>query len=245
MIGRERRPREPLPRAENAGAWHDPSRGFDVSVEPFPPRRARLSHGLHRSAARRARPRPGAFTVTTTADGGAGSLRAAMEAANATNGGGTIRFDIPWSRPPHPIRPVTDLPRMTQAITIDGYTQPGASPNTLRPVGSNAVLEIEVFGDRPSTPTASWRRSTTAPCGGSPSGASAAPASPSRRVLRRHGRPHQEPFSEPDPRARSRAPNGSSGSYAVLLGTGGGHVVGGLSPAAATSSRGTPGSASG
>src|ERR671932_388596 len=35
------------------------------------------------------------------------------------------------------------LPEITDPVIIDGYTQPGASPNTLAP-GDNAVLLIEI-----------------------------------------------------------------------------------------------------
>ena len=39
----------------------------------------------------------------------------------------------------------TGLPPITEAVTIDGYTQLGSSANTLA-VGSNAVLLIELDG---------------------------------------------------------------------------------------------------
>jgi hypothetical protein len=43
------------------------------------------------------------------------------------------------------ITPTTALPAVTQAAVIDGYTQPGASPNTLV-VGSDAILLVELVG---------------------------------------------------------------------------------------------------
>lgn len=43
------------------------------------------------------------------------------------------------------IAPVTELPTITEPVTIDGYTQPGASVNTLNK-GTNAVLRIELSG---------------------------------------------------------------------------------------------------
>src|SRR5207244_5218799 len=99
------------------------------------------------------------FTVTTTADNGSnaspspGSLREAIINAN-NSGGGTINFQIPASDPncnatTHvcTITPVTrSLPDITASVTIDGYTQPGASPNTLT-TGDNAVLLIELNGN--------------------------------------------------------------------------------------------------
>src|SRR5262249_44454811 len=39
---------------------------------------------------------------------------------------------------------------ITDAVTIDGYTQPGATPNTLA-VGDNAILQIELRGGYPSS----------------------------------------------------------------------------------------------
>jgi len=99
------------------------------------------------------------FTVTTTADNGsntsptAGSLREAIVNAN-NSGGGNINFSIPGSDPncnatTHvcTITPVTrSLPDITAPVTIDGYTQPGASPNTLAD-GDNAVLLVELNGN--------------------------------------------------------------------------------------------------
>ena len=45
----------------------------------------------------------------------------------------------------HTITPLTALPDITEAVTIDGYTQPGASQNTVE-IGDNAVLLIELNG---------------------------------------------------------------------------------------------------
>ncbi len=41
------------------------------------------------------------------------------------------------------IKPATDLPSIINPVVIDGYTQPGASPNTLAN-GDNAVLTVEL-----------------------------------------------------------------------------------------------------
>ncbi len=90
------------------------------------------------------------FTVTTTADNGSnssptpGSLREAIVNGNAV-GGGTINFNIPGSGV-QTITPPASLPDITAPVTIDGYTQPGASPNTLGN-GDNAVLLIELNGN--------------------------------------------------------------------------------------------------
>src|SRR5437867_1674124 len=85
------------------------------------------------------------LTVTNTEDSGPGSLRQALLDANNTPGPDNIHFSIPGPGP-HTITPETDLPAISGPVTIDGYTQAGASPNTL-PNGNNAVLAIEVDGN--------------------------------------------------------------------------------------------------
>jgi hypothetical protein len=84
------------------------------------------------------------FSVTNTLNSGAGSLRQAILDANATAGPDIIAFNIPGGGV-QTIAPTSPLPTITDAVTIDGYSQPGASPNTLS-VGSNAVLLIELSG---------------------------------------------------------------------------------------------------
>jgi hypothetical protein len=92
------------------------------------------------------------FTVTNTNDSGAGSLRQAILDANATTAADTISFNIPGNGP-HTITPTSFLPAITQAVTIDGYTQGDATAdaaddakeNTLAE-GTNAVLKIEING---------------------------------------------------------------------------------------------------
>ena len=97
------------------------------------------------------------FTVDSTGDepddnfadsvchtaAGTCTLRAAIQQANAT-GGAVIHFNISGAGV-HTIRPVSTLDPITSAVTIDGYSQPGSSPNTLA-VGENAVLTIELDG---------------------------------------------------------------------------------------------------
>ncbi len=80
------------------------------------------------------------FTVTSTADSGAGSLRQAITDANNAGGTDTVAFNIAGSGP-HTIALATPLPAITFAATVDGYTQTGALVNTL-PVGQglNTVL---------------------------------------------------------------------------------------------------------
>jgi CSLREA domain-containing protein len=79
-----------------------------------------------------------------TATPGQCSLRAAIQQANATAGVNTILFNIPGAGP-HTIAPTSALPAITGPVTIDGYSQPGASANTLA-IGNDAVLKIELNG---------------------------------------------------------------------------------------------------
>ena len=72
------------------------------------------------------------------------TLRAAMEEANATTTPDTISFNIPGAGP-HTISPATALPAITQPLTINGYSQPGASVNTAT-TGTNAALKIVLNG---------------------------------------------------------------------------------------------------
>ena len=85
------------------------------------------------------------FTVTNTADEGAGSLRQALLDANAAPGADTIAFNIPGAGV-HTITPLTGLPFISSPMTIDGYTQPGAQANTNATGPLNSVLQIEIDG---------------------------------------------------------------------------------------------------
>ena len=77
------------------------------------------------------------------------TLRAAIQEANASPGTDTIHFNIPGDGP-HTIQPATALPAIAESVVVDGYSEPGASANTLAE-GSNAVLLIELSGA--STPS--------------------------------------------------------------------------------------------
>jgi hypothetical protein len=81
-------------------------------------------------------------------------LREAIEEANANNNApmiDTITFNISGNGP-HTISPTSELPEITEPLIIDGYSQPGFSPNTLA-VGNDAVLKIELSGtSMPSIP---------------------------------------------------------------------------------------------
>ncbi len=84
------------------------------------------------------------FTVTNTASSGAGSLAKAIDTANSTvNVGGpdTIKFAIAGAGP-HTITTNSSF-FITDQVTINGFTEPGSSANTL-PTGNNAVFNIIV-----------------------------------------------------------------------------------------------------
>jgi CSLREA domain-containing protein len=80
------------------------------------------------------------------------TLRAAIEQANATPGTDAINFNIPDDVFGAGVKTIRvgatgngALPPITDQVTIDGYTQPGTSPNT-KAVGNNAALKIELDG---------------------------------------------------------------------------------------------------
>src|SRR5689334_1999972 len=83
------------------------------------------------------------FTVTTAADTGAGSLRQAIQSANANPGDDAIVFAIPGGgvQTISVASPLT----ITDSVEIQGYTQPGSNVNT-DPDGDNAVLTVELQG---------------------------------------------------------------------------------------------------
>ena len=72
------------------------------------------------------------------------TLRAAIQQANATLGADSINFDIPGTGV-KTISPGSALPIITDQVTIDGYTQTGATPNT-KAVGNDAALKIQLDG---------------------------------------------------------------------------------------------------
>jgi hypothetical protein len=120
---------------------------------------------------------PSAYIVTTTADTGPGSLRDAINQINAdtnhtlytspsNSNVDEIDFNITAASDTGggfnagtgvaTITPLSALPQITNAVLIDGYTQAGASPNTLGigpgstghalGDGSNAILKVELNG---------------------------------------------------------------------------------------------------
>jgi len=91
------------------------------------------------------------IAVTTNADSGAGSLRQAITDANTSIGvTDTIDFNIAGAGV-HTITLLSALPAITDPVTIDGSTQPGASCGTLVPTtmpGTNTphTLTVEIDG---------------------------------------------------------------------------------------------------
>jgi hypothetical protein len=75
---------------------------------------------------------PQTYLVTNTNDSGPGSLRQAILDANIdrfASGRNTIAFNIPGSGI-QVISPATPLPDITNAVYLDGFTQPGSQSNT-------------------------------------------------------------------------------------------------------------------
>ncbi len=85
------------------------------------------------------------YTVTNTNESGAGSLAQAIVDSNAHAGQDTVVFNIPGSGVQRIDLSKTFLPDITDSLILDGYTQPGAHPNTLS-VGNNAVILIQLDG---------------------------------------------------------------------------------------------------
>jgi hypothetical protein len=75
-----------------------------------------------------------AFVVTNTLDSGAGSLRQAIIDTNNNPGTDTINFNIPGSGV-RTISLLSQLPTITDAVTIDATTNPGFT--------SNPIIELE------------------------------------------------------------------------------------------------------
>jgi uncharacterized repeat protein (TIGR01451 family) len=107
-------------------------------------------------------PQPTQFT------GPDGSLRAAIYNANQATGTSSIVFNIPTTDPGYNpatgtflIQPLSQNPpgglnnnaldSVYNTTIIDGYTQPGASPNTLAN-GDNAKILIQIDGSKATTP---------------------------------------------------------------------------------------------
>lgn len=89
------------------------------------------------------------ITVTSSANSGAGTLRQAILDANQTPELTRIHFNIPGSCPRVITLSSGALPELGSNIRIDGYTQPGASRNTLS-AANNAVICIVLHNGGPA-----------------------------------------------------------------------------------------------
>lgn len=78
--------------------------------------------------------------VTNTNDSGDGSLREAINCSNEKPGRDAIKFEIKGVGP-FTIKPLTALPVITEAVVIDGFTQPGTSAIRIIVDGTTKKLE--------------------------------------------------------------------------------------------------------
>lgn len=167
------------------------------------------------------------FTVTNTNASGAGSLLEAVSLANNTAGPDEIHFAIPGPGV-HTIA-LTNPLGISDPVVIDGYTQPGASPNTLA-VGNDAVLRIEL--DCTAVPTV----------GGGVFILSAANITIRGLVMNRASVPNAAIRIAPNSSANVIIGNflgtdptglldGNNAVHGVLIGGGSNHRVGGTAPA--------------
>src|SRR4051812_19755283 len=88
--------------------------------------------------------RAATFTVTSTDDAGAGTLRQAILDANASPGADVIEFNIsPASEKTiFPSNTLGALPGITDPLTIEGTTQPGFSGKAIVEIAGDLVLSV-------------------------------------------------------------------------------------------------------
>jgi hypothetical protein len=91
------------------------------------------------------------FTVTNTDASGPGSLYQAITDANNTAESNRILFSIPGGGVHKIDVSQNPLPPLMRDMVIDGYSQPGAKPNTLS-VGDDAVILIQIDGSGSKVP---------------------------------------------------------------------------------------------
>lgn len=97
---------------------------FDRSARQRRPRRAGSSKCAPRVEPMEARQLLALFTVSSLSDSGPSTLRQAILDSNATPGQNEVRFSIPGPGP-YSIAPTSDLPAISNTVTIDATTQPG------------------------------------------------------------------------------------------------------------------------
>jgi hypothetical protein len=86
-----------------------------------------------------------ACDVNASQSGNQCTLRAAIQEANDANGADAIGFNIVSAASVKTISPTSALPIISETVTINGYSQPNSSPNTLA-TGNDAVLKIQLNG---------------------------------------------------------------------------------------------------
>jgi len=85
------------------------------------------------------------FVVKNTNDAGPGSLRAAIDAANATAAADTIKFNIPGAGG-HVITLASPLPQIVHPVTINGQSQPGFAGQPLVRLDNGTGSNVNVLG---------------------------------------------------------------------------------------------------
>lgn len=86
------------------------------------------------------------LVVRNDDDGGMGTLRWALNQANADPNYSVIRFNIPGACP-RVIAPSSELPLILSPIGLDGYSQPGSSVNTtVLGKATNATICVSLTG---------------------------------------------------------------------------------------------------
>jgi CSLREA domain-containing protein len=116
-----------------------------VGVVAMTPSVAYAANIVVRSAADGAPANDGACTLREAILNANSDSQAGSSDCGAGDGDDVIVFEISGGGV-HTIAPTSDLPTITDSLTIDGYSQPGASVNTAPAGGTNAVLMIELFG---------------------------------------------------------------------------------------------------
>ena len=167
------------------------------------------------------------FTVINTNDSGAGSLRQAILDANGNPGGDTIVFDIPGSGV-QTISPTSALPTITDPVVIDGYTQPGAAPNSNGPgLPDNAVLLIELAG----TNAGSSAKGLVVTAGPSTIRGLVVNRFGSNGIeLQSDGNTIEGNFVGTNPSGTTALPNGSTGNGGIVVSSGNDNTIGGTTP---------------
>ena len=120
------------PRANRSGGWVSIAVAATVGVLALPAASAGAA----------------TFTVNTVSDVTIGTcdaahctLREAITDANGAAGADTIAFSIPGA-PPHSIKPLTQLPTVTDPVTIDGTTEPDFTSSPVVEIsGENAPVD--------------------------------------------------------------------------------------------------------